>query len=118
MQHHGESWRPYLENPSAKGRDSWMYEYFEYPLPHCAPKARGVRTRTHKLIHYIQNPQAHEAFDLVKDPEERRNVYDDPAYSSQVAALAKELERHRTITNDDRSEDGTPLSGCTNRMAG
>jgi len=116
MQHHGESWRPLLDGGSASWRDSWMYEYMEYPGPHCAPQARGVRTSRYKLIHYIQNPQAHEFFDLEKDPEERRSVYDDPSYKTQVAALTKELERWRTITNDDRSADGTPTPACGNRM--
>jgi arylsulfatase A-like enzyme len=117
MRNHGESCRPWVENPSLPGRESWMYEYMEYPGAHCAPKARGVRTRTQKLIHYIQRPQAHEFFDLTKDPEERRSLYDDPAYTSDVARLSKELERWRTITDDDRSEDNTPAPECSNRMA-
>ena len=116
MKNHGESWRPILDNPSAAWRDSWLYEYFEYPGPHCAPIGRGVRTKRYKLIHYIQNPQGHEFFDLEKDPEERRSLYDDPAYKTQVAALSKELERLRDVTNDDRSQDGTPTQACGNRM--
>ncbi len=114
---HGESWRPVLEGRPAGWRDSWMYEYFEYPGPHCAPKARGVRTSRWKLIHYIQQPQAHEMFDLENDPEERRNLYDDPAHKQQAALLTRELERLRELTGDDRSEDGTTPGPCTNRMA-
>lgn len=116
MEHHGESWRPILEGRASAWRDSWMYEYFEYPGAHCAPIARGVRTKSHKLIHYVQQPQAHEMFDLAKDPEERKSVYDDPAYASQVASLSKELDRWRTITKDDRSQDGTPMPACGGRM--
>ncbi|MBK5290215.1 MAG: sulfatase [Acidobacteriia bacterium] len=116
MRHHGESWRPILDNPAAAWRDTWLYEYFEYPGPHCSPIGRGVRTKRYKLIHYIQNPQGHEFFDLEKDPEERRSLYDDPAYQTQVAALSKELERLRGITGDDRSQDGTPTPPCANRM--
>ncbi|MBM3736356.1 MAG: sulfatase [Acidobacteria bacterium] len=118
MEHHGESWRPVFEGRASGWRASWMYEYFEYPGPHCAPIARGVRTKTHKLIHYIQQPQAHEMFDLVKDPEERRSVYDDPAYKAQAAALSRDLEQWRTVTKDDRSQDGTPAPPCGNRMPG
>jgi len=118
MKHHGESWRPLLEGRSTSWRDSWMYEYFEYPGPHCAPKGRGVRTRQHKLIHYIQQPVAWEFFDLEKDPQERKNLVEDPAYRSQVASLKQKLEHWRTITNDDRGEDGTPAGACGNRMTG
>ena len=115
MQHHGDSWRPILDNPAAAWRDSWLYEYFEYPGPHCAPIGRGVRTKRYKLIHYIQNPQGHEFFDLENDPEAAQ-LYDDPAYKTQVAALSKELERLRNITGDDRGQDGTPTLPCANRM--
>jgi len=116
MRNHGESWRPLLEQKPVAWRESWLYEYFEYPGAHCAPKMRGVRTARWKLIHYIQNPQGHEFFDLEKDPQERRNLYDDPAHSQQVAQMTRELERLRAITNDDRSEDGTQALPCTTRM--
>ena len=117
MRHHGESWKPILEGRAQAWRQSWLYEYFEYPGPHCAPMGRGVRTKTMKLIHYIQRPQAHEMFDLAKDPEERTNVYDDPAYRQQAAALKKELERLRELTGDDRRQDNTEPGPCENRMA-
>lgn len=116
-ENHGLSWRPVLEGQSGAWRDSWFYEYFEYPGPHCAPKLRGVRTRRFKLIHYIQSPQAWEMFDLEKDPEERRNLYGDPAHREMAGKLREELERWRTLVNDDRSEDGTAPAACTNRMA-
>jgi hypothetical protein len=117
MRGHGESWRPLLEGRRTGWRDSWLYENFEYPGPHCAPKARGVRTSRYKLVHYLQQPVAHEFFDLEKDPEERRSLYDDPAYRQQVAQLTAELDRLRTSTADDRGEDGTPAPVCANRMA-
>jgi hypothetical protein len=68
-------------------------------------------------VHYVQQPVAHEFFDLEKDPEERKSLYDDPSYRQQAAQLAKELDRLRTVTADDRTEDGTPAPECTNRMA-
>ncbi len=117
MEHHGMSWRPILEGKSSQWRESWFYEYFELPGPHCAPKCRGVRTRRWKLIYYVQQPQAWELFDLEKDPEERRNLYYDAAYRAQVEHLRRELERWRDLLQDDRSEDGTPAPACTQRMA-
>jgi len=109
---HGMSWRPLLEEKNVPWRESWLYEYFEYPAVHCAGKHRGVRTRRWKLIHYIQEPQEWELFDLEKDPEERRNLYHDPAHRQQAEQLARELDRLRTLTGDDRSEDGTPTAPC------
>lgn len=118
MEHHGESWRPVLEGRAEKWREEWMYEYFEYPGPHCAGKMRGIRTNRWKLVHYIQNPQGHEMFDLEADPEERRNLYDDPKLRAQARELEARLERLRALTRDDRSEDGTPAQPCVEgRMA-
>lgn len=117
MEHHGLSWRPILEGRAVNWRDSWFYEYFEYPGPHCAPKMRGVRTSRWKLIYYLQQPQAWELFDLEKDPEERRNLYYDPAHQAQAEQLRRELERWRDLLADDRSEDGTAPPPCEQRMA-
>jgi arylsulfatase A-like enzyme len=117
MKGHGESWRPILEGKPAKWRDSWLYEYFEYPGDHCAGKMRGVRTNKWKLVHYIQNPQGHEMFDLENDPEERHNLYDNPKYKQQAAELTARLEQLRNELKDDRSEDGQPAAACTKRMA-
>jgi arylsulfatase A-like enzyme len=116
MQNHGESWRPILEQKPAPWRESWLYEYFEYPGAHCAGKIRGVRTKRWKYIHYIQNPQGHELLDLQNDSEERRNLFDDSNYKPQGKQLSAELERWRVLTKDDRSEDGKPMQPCTNRM--
>lgn len=115
-EHHGLSWRPVLEGGAA-WRESWFYEYFEYPAVHCAPIHRGVRTRRWKLIHYLQTPQAWELFDLEKDPEERRNLYNDPAHRAIAGQLREELERWRQVLKDDRSQDGAPAAACTSRMA-
>jgi arylsulfatase A-like enzyme len=93
-----------------------MYEYFEYPAVHCAGKMRGVRTDRWKLIHYIQEPQEFELFDLENDPQEMNNLYGRAEHNSRVAELRAELERWRDVTGDDRSEDGTPALACGNRM--
>jgi len=118
IEHHGESWRPILENKPAQWRNAWLYEYFEYPGPHCAGKSRAVRTERWKLIHYIQNPQGHELFDLHNDPEERTNLYDDPKYGQQVRELSARLEQLRDITDDTPAEDNVPALLCHGSGAG
>jgi arylsulfatase A-like enzyme len=116
MRNHGESWKPILGGQSAPWRQSWFYEYYEYPSVHCAPIMRGVRTKDKKLIRYLQQPVGHEMFDLKKDPEERKSVYDDPAYKQQAAVLTKELERWRNLLGDPRDKDNTPMPACPKRM--
>jgi arylsulfatase A-like enzyme len=117
MRGHGESWRPLLERRPVPWRDAWMYEYFEYPAITCTGKMRGIRTDRWKLIHYIQNPQAYELFDLEQDPEERLNLYDKPEHRSRAAGLKARLEAMRTELGDDRGEDATPAAACTMRIA-
>ncbi|MBI3679816.1 MAG: sulfatase [Acidobacteria bacterium] len=112
---HGMSWRPILEG-KAKWREDWLYENFEYPGPHCAPKARGIRTPEWKLIHYIQQPEAWEMFHLPSDPEEHKNLAGSGAHREQLEKLRRRLDQLRTETADDRSEDHTPTEPCENRM--
>jgi arylsulfatase A-like enzyme len=68
-------------------RDAIYYQYFEYPGWHAVRRQYGVRTKTHKLIHYYEIGEW-ELFDLERDPEELKSVYSDAAY----AGVRKDLE--------------------------
>lgn len=94
-----------------------MYEYFEYPAITCTGKRRGIRTERWRLIHYIQEPQGWELFDLENDPEERNNLYGKPEHRARAGELQARLDRMRTELGDDRSEDGLPAAPCTIRIA-
>ena len=63
----------------------------------------GVRTKTHKLIHYYEIGEW-ELFDLEKDPEELKSVYADPAYApvkkTLEAKLASLREEFRVPASD------------------
>ena len=109
---HGSSWRPLFEDRAAPWRETFLYEYISYPEDQCVGKHRAVRTDRWKFIHYIQDPEGFELFDLQNDPEERRNLYGDPAHKARAEQLKAELERLRDVTGDDRSEDGTPTLPC------
>lgn len=113
---HGQSWRPLLEGRRTPWRESWMYEYFEYPAITCTGKMRGLRTSRWKLIHYIQQPEEFELFDLERDPQERTNLASQPAYRTRLRLLQSELERLRLLLKDDRSDDGTPAAPCKFRL--
>jgi len=54
---------------------------------------RAVRTRRWKLVHWVQDPTRGELYDLVADPCEMNNLYADPRYANERAALAAELRR-------------------------
>ncbi len=117
MNGHSRSWKPILEGRSAAWRQSYLYEYFEYPAVHCAGKCRGVRTRNWKYIHYWEKPEAQELFDLDADPGEMNNLAGDPRHQAKLAELKAELDRLRTETGDDRSRDDSVAKPCNvNRM--
>jgi arylsulfatase A-like enzyme len=90
------------------------YRYWEHDDPsHHAWAHYGVRTRSHKLVHYYadglgtpgssdrsQEPEW-EMFDLVADPRELNNVADDPAHAEERAALERELARLQSHYRDE-----------------
>ena len=81
------SLRPLLEGGD-ESRDVAYSEWHVHPS-RCgvAVKLRTVRTRTHKCTFELESG-AGELYDLVNDPEEMHNRFDDPAY----AAVRRELQ--------------------------
>lgn len=96
-------------------RDSFYYQYYEYPGSHCVHRHYGVRTDRYKLIHYYELGEW-ELFDLEADPNELVNRYDDPELAGTVAELKAELDRLRhdlEVPDDDR-----PMAECTSDSQG
>jgi arylsulfatase A-like enzyme len=99
----GWSLVPFLVGkPVWNWRKSFYYRYYHDPGHHDTRAHYGVRTETHKLIHFWKLDQW-ECYDLEKDPQELHNIYGDPAARKVVKRLKKELERARREV-DDRNE--------------
>ena len=81
-------------------RKSFYYRYYHDPGHHNTRAHYGVRTETHKLIHYWKKDQW-ELFDLGSDPKELKNIYNDPAQKEIVAKLKDELNRLRKELKDE-----------------
>ncbi|HEV7226309.1 MAG TPA: sulfatase [Pirellulales bacterium] len=95
----------------ADWRTSMYYRYYHDPGHHNTAAHYGVRTATHKLIYYWRKDQW-ELFDLVQDPQELKNLYDDPARQSLVAELKRELYRlKRELKDEDQFADEQPTTG-------
>jgi len=97
----GRSLSPILhgQDPS-DWRASFLYEYYEYPAVHCVRKNRGIRTHQWKLIHFWEEPQSYELYNLKDDPDEVRNVASDPKYKNVFDELKDRLAQLRKETND------------------
>ena len=78
------------------------YRYYHDPGDHNTRQHYGVRTATHKLIYFWTKDQW-ELFDLVRDPQEVRNLYGQPGQEKVTATLKAELARlKRAVRDDDR----------------
>jgi len=75
-------------------REAVYYHYYEHPAVHNVQRHCGVRTKRHKLAHFYRLGEW-ELYDLEMDPDEMKNVYDDPAYTDVVADLKAGLQRLR-----------------------
>lgn len=109
----GRSFKSLLE--SGKEADDWKqeayYRYWMHMAHHDNPGHLGIRTKTHKLIYYYgcnydggyRTPPGWELYDLVKDPFETQNVYEEPQHKKLVVELKSRLAALRTRIGDDGS---------------
>lgn len=98
---HGRSLVPLLRGrPEASWRNSFLYEYYEFPGSHMVRKNRGVRAERWKYIHYWESPEEFELYDLKNDPREVNNLYGNPRYADRVKELRDEMARLRKETGD------------------
>jgi arylsulfatase A-like enzyme len=63
-------------------RKEHYYHYYEYPGSHMVKRHYGMSTERYKLIHYYYDIDEWELYDLKTDPQEMKNVYNDPAYKN------------------------------------
>jgi arylsulfatase A-like enzyme len=104
----GRSLVPLFKGERPAGwRTSMYYRYYHDPGDHNTRAHLGVRTTTHKLIHFWKKDQW-EMFDLTTDPHEQKNLYADPAQAETVAKLKAELARLKQEV-DDRDEYAAQL---------
>lgn len=91
-QYQGRSVLDLLDGKGPSWRKDWLYDYYEFPGDENVAPHRGVRTETHKFIHwYTQSPNEFELYDLVSDPGETQNLYGLPEHSSIQESLRKRL---------------------------
>ncbi len=99
-QFQGRSCLPCLQGKTpADWQKSFYYRYYIQGGEHATPAHYGVRTEKYKLIYYYKVDEW-ECFDLIRDPEELKNVYTDRAYAKIVKALKVELYRLKAQVGD------------------
>jgi arylsulfatase A-like enzyme len=81
-------------------RESIYYHYYEYPSVHMVPRHYGIRTQRYKLMHFYQFDEW-EFYDLREDPDELKNLYDNPFYAKHIDPLKKQLKALQEKYQDD-----------------
>lgn len=72
----GVSLVPLLKGEHPKNwRKSIYYHFYEYPAEHMVKRHYGIRTERYKLIHFYNDIDEWELYDLKNDPEEMHNIY-------------------------------------------
>ncbi|MBK7875233.1 MAG: sulfatase [Planctomycetes bacterium] len=105
----GRSLAPFLAGEEPRDwRTSFYYRYYHDPGDHDTRAHYGVRTRTHKLVHYWTKGQW-ELFDLVNDPRELVNLAGRPEHAETFEALKRELERVKRAVGDEDQFAGVRL---------
>ena len=100
----GESFLPLLCGEKMAKRNSLYYHYYEYPAEHSVRRHYGVRTERYSLMHFYNDIDEWELFDLKKDPQQLHNIYGQKGTEKTVAALKAELERLQTLYDDPIKE--------------
>jgi arylsulfatase A-like enzyme len=90
----GRSMVPILKGKTpANWRKEHYYHYYEYPGSHMVKRHYGISTERYKLIHYYYDIDEWELYDTKADPQELKNVYNDPSYTSVREKLHKHLKK-------------------------
>jgi len=90
----GVSLLPLLKGKHPKNwRKSLYYHYYEYPAEHAVKRHYGVLYKNYKLIHFYNDIDSWELYDLKNDPNELHNIYGQEGTEKITRTLRKELLR-------------------------
>ncbi|MFH5834393.1 sulfatase, partial [Halalkalibaculum sp. DA384] len=87
----GQSLLPLVQNEDDQWRDALYYHYYEFPNEHMVKKHYGLRTDRYKLIHFYDDIEVWELYDLQEDPMELNNLYGQPEYAQRTRELKERL---------------------------
>ncbi|MGN0086463.1 MAG: sulfatase [Alloprevotella sp.] len=106
----GRSLLPLLQGKHPKSwRKAVYYHYYEYPAEHAVKRHYGIRTTDGwKLVHFYNDIDAWELYNLNADPKELHNIFDTPEGKKQLPRLMKILREQQELYDD---QDALRLNG-------
>lgn len=88
----GVSIVPLLKGESPEQwRDALYYHFHEYPAEHAVKRHYGIRDGRYKLIHFYNDIDQWELYDLEKDPTEMNNIFGKPGTGEITYRMMKKL---------------------------
>ena len=97
----GRSLLPLLRGQQPKDwRQSLYYHYYEYPAEHSVCRHYGIRTGRYSLMHFYNDIDAWELYDLKNDPSQMHNIYGKPGTEKLTAGLKRQLLQLQVQYND------------------
>ena len=97
----GVSLLPLLKDEHPENwRKSLYYHFYEYPAEHMVKRHYGIRTERYKLIHFYNDIDKWELYDLKNDPAEMNNVINKPEYKEIRERLQQQLHNLQIQYND------------------
>jgi arylsulfatase A-like enzyme len=97
----GESFLPLLKGEKMEPeRDYLYYHYYEYPAEHMVKRHYGVRDHRYKLMHFYNDIDVWELYDLEKDPTEMHNIYGKPGTEDITKRMMKKLKEAQEKYDD------------------
>jgi len=101
----GISFKKVLYGEEAEiGRDAIYYHYYDFPAFHMVKRQYGIKTDRYKLIHFYDDIDTWEFYDLEKDPKEQNNLIDAEEYQDEVEIMHQKLDsvqQHYQVTEKE-----------------
>ena len=97
----GVSLLPLLKGKHPKDwRSSLYYHYYEYPAEHSVCRHYGIRTKRYALMHFYNDIDSWELYDLQKDPAQMHNIYGQPGTEKLTGKLKIQLQNLQVKYDD------------------
>ncbi|MGY5354942.1 sulfatase family protein [Wenyingzhuangia sp. IMCC45467] len=102
----GKSFKNILEGHKDKDwQQAMYYHYYEFPYWHHVQPHYGVRTSKYTLAHFYYNIDVWELYDLEKDPDQMKNLINNPEYTNVISNLKTQLKGLMKKYENNRSLD-------------
>ncbi|MCK0192590.1 sulfatase [Arenibacter sp. F20364] len=90
----GESFKGLLDGSTSETafREIIYYHYYDYPAFHMVKKHYGIRSQRYKLIHFYDDIDQWEFYDLLEDPYEQHNAINDTRYQEVIGTMYQKLD--------------------------